>query len=369
MSAAEDDLSGVWDRFCHDLASASEVLGQAAAPKDMLSQSEGLRYLSRLTRAALESIVESSDVDFPRLFQMSNETIKIGGDNPDNIYWNATIAGDRDYRIRGQRGTVPYLSFGTKANRFAVDGGMVSTGELEDAAMHFEPDGSFEIAVSRAWRPGNWLPMTDDTSFLLIRQTFLDRSVELPATIAIERIDAPAGPLPLDADEIARRLSNAGSFVHVTARSFAAWADMFRERPNELLPWDQSIFQKVGGDPNIHYLHGYWNLAPDEAWVIETQVPVCRFWNFVLQNWWMESADYRNIANAWTNIHKARLTPDGRLVIVVAATDPGCANWVSTTGHSSGTALLRWISATSHPTPSCRVVKSANLRRNLCQIF
>mgnify|MGYP001355716783 CR=1 FL=1 len=36
MSAPEAHLASVWDRFCHDLASASEVLGQAEAPKDML---------------------------------------------------------------------------------------------------------------------------------------------------------------------------------------------------------------------------------------------------------------------------------------------------------------------------------------------
>lgn len=141
-------LDRQWDAFCAELALARAVLSRPDAPRDTLSQAEGLRYLTRLTRAALDSIVEAGDPDFPRLFQMSNETIKIGGDNPDTAYWNATIAGNREYVIRGNRGAVPYLSFGTKANRFAVDGGMVSTGELEDAAMHFAPDGSFEIAVS-----------------------------------------------------------------------------------------------------------------------------------------------------------------------------------------------------------------------------
>jgi len=77
----------------------------------------------------------------------------------------------------------------------------------------------------------------------------------------------------------------------------------------------------------------------------------------VLQNWWMESGDYRHIPEAWTNCAKARVTPDGKLVIVVAAQDPGVGNWISTTSHRSGTALLRWIAAGTHPTPTCRVVK------------
>ena len=44
---------------------------------------------------------------------------------------------------------------------------------------------------------------------------------------------------------------------------------MFMDAPNQLLPRDQTVYQKVGGDPNIHYLWGYWKLAPDEAWLIE----------------------------------------------------------------------------------------------------
>ena len=36
--------------------------------------------------------------------------------------------------------------------------------------------------------------------------------------------------------------------------------------------------------------------------------------------------------------------------------DPGRGHWIDTTGHRSGTALLRWISAESHPVPRCRVV-------------
>jgi hypothetical protein len=354
LDAAPD---AVWAEFCAELAQARAVLMRPAAPRDTLSQAEAVRYLSRLTRVALESIVDSSDPDFPRLFQMSNDIIKIGGDNPDTSYWNATIAGDRTYRIHGTRGSVPYLSFGTKANRFATDGAMVSTGELDDARMRFERDGSFEIIVSRDRREGNWLASTHDTSFLLVRQTFYDKARETPASISIECLDRPDRPAPLQPVAIRDQLRRAAAFVRVTAQSFADWTEMFMAHPNALLPWDQDIFQKVGGDPNIHYFHAYWKLAPDEAWIIETQVPGCRFWNFVLQNWWMESGDYRHIPEAWTNGTKARLTPDGRLVIVVAARDPGVGNWISTMSHLSGTALLRWIAADTRPTPTCRVVK------------
>ena len=131
---------------------------------------------------------------------------------------------------------------------------------------------------------------------------------------------------------------------------------MFMARPNLLLPWDQSFFQKAGGDPNIFYLHGYWSLKPGQAWVIRTPVPECRFWNFQLDNWWMESLDYTNNPRVWTNSRKAKLEADGRLALVVADRDPGFGNWIDTADHTAGTALLRWIGATEHPVPVCEVI-------------
>lgn len=354
-------LADEWGRFCSRLAEAGAVLARPSAPGTAIDQAEGLRYLTRLTRAAFKSIIEGGDPDFPRFYRLTSDTLKIGGDNPDNLYLNATIRGDREYLIRGRRGSVAYLSFGTKANRFAIDGKMASTGELEDAAMQIDPDGGFTIVASRTPQPGNWLPLAEDSSMLLVRQTFLDRAAERPAELTIECLDRPARPARADPDAMVRALDTASAFVAQTARSFAGWSEMFMARPNELLPWDQTIFQNVGGDPNIHYLHGYWRLEPGEAWVIETEVPECRFWNFVLQNWWMESADYTFVPHAYLTKHAARLENDGSLRIVVAERDPGRGHWIDTTGHRSGTALLRWISAKSHPVPRCRVVPLASL--------
>jgi hypothetical protein len=45
-----------------------------------------------------------------------------------------------------------------------------------------------------------------------------------------------------------------------------------------------------------------------------------------------------------------------RLTIVVADRDPGWGNWIDTSGHTSGTALLRWLGAEKHPIPDCRVI-------------
>jgi hypothetical protein len=347
-------LSGqVWSDFCQALQRAGEVVLRDTAPATPLDRAEGFRYLTRLVREMLYATVENADPDFPRLRGL--DLVKIGADNPDNVYLSATIRGDRSYRITGRRGTVSYFSIGSKANRYARDGTMASTGELSDKDLVVEPDGTVEIIASATRQGRNWLPLAPDSTGIVVRQSYLDRSTEEPGSWTIERIGAPTAPGPLDPAFLEKALRRAALAVHGTAATFAAWTELFMSRPNELPDFGQEMFQRAGGDPEIFYLHGYWTLNPGEAWVVETAVPDCPYWNFHLDNWWMESMDHAH--KITVNKHTAVLDPDGSLTIVVAAKDPGWGNWIDTTGHTSGTALLRWLGATHHPIPRCRVVK------------
>ena len=195
MSEAADDrvASGqTWRDFCRKLEAIGQTVLDAEVADRPIDRAEGYRYLSRLLRIALEMHLESADVDFPDFYAASHATAKIGADNPDNIYKNAAISGAQRYRLTGMRGSVPILSFGTKANRYAVDGTMASTGELDSADMKVGADGRFEVIVSRDKAEGNWLPLAEDSSMLIVRQTFLDRANETPATVEIEALDPPS---------------------------------------------------------------------------------------------------------------------------------------------------------------------------------
>jgi len=348
-----------WTEFCRALERAGQLILRPDAPDTPLDRAEGYRYLTRLLRGYLFQIVENSDPDFPG-FRDGSDLVKIGADNPDNVYLAANIRGDRDYRIRGQRGTIHYFSIGSKANRYATDGTMASTGELNDNDLVFESDGSVEIIASSRPQLGNWLPLASDSSLLVLRQTYLDRSRETPGTYRIERIGGPAAPVPLSPAALQATLRGATQAMAGTAETFARWTELFMSRPNELPDFGQEMFQKAGGDPEIFYLHGYWRLEPDQAWVIRTSVPDCPYWNFQLNNWWMESLDYR-YHRISLNKHSARLDADGGLTVVVAAHDPGWGNWIDTAGHACGTALLRWLGASEHPIPRCSVVPLSSI--------
>jgi hypothetical protein len=115
VPAPDDVTSGrAWEEFCDSLKRAGAQVLRAEAPASELDRAEGFRYLTRLLRLGLEMHLEFADPDFPGFFAPSHETAKIGGDNPDNLYLMARLNGRHQYVVRGERGTVPYLSFGTQ---------------------------------------------------------------------------------------------------------------------------------------------------------------------------------------------------------------------------------------------------------------
>ncbi len=349
-----------WDEFCDGLKAAGAAVSGFGTPTDPLTQAEGYRYLSRLTRAGLEAFLEYGEPRTTELRRMVHETVKLGADNPDNHYYNASVSGQFDYRIQGSRGSVHMLTFSTQKGGYGEGQGLPPTGFLDAEDLEVEADGTVEIIVSAREHPKNWLPMEEDTGLLIVRQTFLDRERETPAELRLELLGEKQ-LAPLECEHLDRGLKKTADFVAGASVFFARWAKDLSAHTNELPRFDPDRSTAAGGDPNIAYYHSYWRLRPDEALVIETMPPKCRMWNFQLNNHWMESLDYRHL-RIHINQHSAVLDPDGPVRIVVAHEDPGLPNWVQTGGHGFGTMCFRWIHAESHPVPQTRVVQLSELR-------
>ncbi|RJF92554.1 DUF1214 domain-containing protein [Noviherbaspirillum saxi] len=363
-SVEQQLVSGqTWDAFCDILKRAGQQILRPEAPNDAFNRAEGFRYLSRLMRIALEMHVEYADPDFPGFLIPSHETAKIGADNPDNLYQYARLNGHNDYLVRGHRGSVAYLSFGSQKGGYETDGRMTQTGFIDTQHMQFDADGNFELTLSQTQAAGNWLPLEADSNALVVRQTFLDRNNEKLARLSIERIDSDQKPQPLDPLKLHGGLLKAAHFVENTAKLFADWANGYQSHPNQLPPANQAVCQAVGGDPNIFYYHSYWSLQDDEALLIEIErIPDCRFWNLQINNYWMESLDYR-YHRIGINKHGAQLDARGGVTLVLSHTDPGLPNWLETAGHRVGTMCMRWVDAKEHVHPTTRVVKLSDLKR------
>ena len=154
--------------------------------------------------------------------------------------------------------------------------------------------------------------------------------------------------------------------VEGTATLFANWAQSYLQHPNQLPPSDQALCQSVGGDPNIFYYHSAWELADDEALVVHLpRIPDCRFWNLQIDNWWMESLDYR-YDRICHNQNSTKRDADGGVTMIVSHRDPGAANWLDTAGLDDGLAIMRWQQVPAEMTNAglvrdFRVVKLSDL--------
>jgi hypothetical protein len=365
LSAAEMEervASGAaWDDFCDQLKVLGKQITREETPSDPFNRAEGYRYLTRLLRNAVEGVVEGGSPEFPVMRSLGH-MVKMGADNPDNIYMGGGIHGDYDYRITGNRGSVFYISFAAISGGYGTDGTMITDGFLDTEKLQVEEDGSFEIILSQQEQTGNWLPLTDKTRSLNIRQTFLDRSTERPAQINIEPLNAAGTPPPYSAEKLYKHLQRISANLHGTVNLFADWTDSLKENVNSLPAADQAYCQSIGGDPNIFYFHAHWALAEDEVLEIRApRIPECQTWNFQLDNYWMESLDYR-YHPVTVNKHTAKYEKDGSVVLYVSHSDPGSGNWIDTAGHADGTMCWRWIGTDDHPEVETRVLKIGDVK-------
>jgi hypothetical protein len=352
-----------WEEFCDNIKLAGNTLKMAGTPQDPFQQAEGIRYLTRLTRAGLEAFVEYSDPTFPVFKRMVHETVKMGADNPDNYYLNAAISGKYEYRITGKRNSIHYVGFFTQNGNYGTTGGLAPCGVLQDKDLVLEEDGSFEIIMSKTPKGKNWLKIEENTSIVMVRQTFMHRFKEVPVEIQIENINGKKAPDPITPQAIDEGLKMASMFIAGAPLLFARWANGFRKHTNQLPQFDPEVSNAAGGDADIIYYHSHWKLENDEALIIRVKPPGCDTWNFQLNNYWMESLDYRYF-NICINMGNAHYEADGSVRVIVAHEDPQLPNWLNTCSHSEGTMCWRWyrLAEGEQPVePECEVVKIKSL--------
>jgi hypothetical protein len=103
--------------------------------------------------------------------------------------------------------------------------------------------------------------------------------------------------------------------------------------------------------PTIY--HGFWDLTPDQALLIETPAPPVSYWGFQLSNSLWNTLDFVNRQTS-LNRGQAHIDDDGMLRIVVSERDPGVANWLDTMGHRQGAIHVRLEALAGRPVPDGR---------------
>jgi hypothetical protein len=353
----EKVLSGfAWAEFCDALKAVGELVLDPRAPVDELDRAEGYRFLMRLVRYGFEGFLEYNDPLSPQLHRGSHETIKIIHENPDNLYLGARVDGRHRYRIWGTLGSARWMSFNVHAGAFGA-GGRGTAESLDARALVLGPERSFELFLGGE-REGraNWMPLPPDAGSLIVRQTFADRATERPSELRIERLGATERPTPLTPEKVGQALATTPALLRALVGMALQWSDDLAKTKNRfaaVMPGAAAIFR----DPDIHFHAAYFELAPDEALLVEARPPQCDYWMFVLSNHWLETLDYTR-HQITLNHHTAKLEPDGSVKLYVAARDPGHPNWLDSAGHARGTIGVRWVGRdVVDVVPSARVVR------------
>jgi hypothetical protein len=286
--------------------------------------------------------------------------------NADFLYRYAFVDGARTFRITGRPGTAHFLEAQTIRGFFG-DPDLKLMKTYDFGAFQTGPDGNLEIVVGPTPREDcpNWIE-TDPTSgnnTIIVREAFYDWSRETPATLRIQAVDAASEPTQLDEPEIIRRLAAAARLMHFCHKTFSGGLTeqvLAAVGTNRFLLVDTSRDEHAS-NPSAGYVPAIYDLQPDEVLLIEIDRPDARYWNIHLGDVWWQVTDFTDHHSS-LNGHQTVFNRDGKARIVLAAEDPGVANWLDPVGNLKGVALVRWYFTKSYPTPAARVVKAEDLR-------
>jgi hypothetical protein len=96
--------------------------------------------------------------------------------------------------------------------------------------------------------------------------------------------------------------------------------------------------------------------------VMEIEPPGGRYWSVTLENVWHECIEPRRRPSSVTNA-TAMPDEDGKVRLVIGATDPGWANWLDTGGRHRGWICVRWLDNPDAPPVTTRVAPLSELTR------
>lgn len=347
-----------WRAFCRRIEALGEAVVGAPYPQGPGDGAEAIAHLAEQVSCWLGYATGHFDTSAP-FFHRSNDLVsQWGGPNQDNLYLHARIDPKRRYRIRGRMHSCEKFVLTLRVDFMHMpEWGTLATITSSDRGLG--PGDDFEILLGGDGSDPAWFPIPERVTTASLRQYYLDWQPEEPAVFTIECLDEAAPPPRIDGPAVAERLAMA---LAQTERSVTYWNDYLNEHRakgvDNTFALPMTLKKGLGA---ARYAFCFHALAPDEALLVETDVPDARYWNLQLATMgWYEPPDAVHRISS-INEHQARVDADGRLRFVVALEDPGHPNWLDPAGHPEGLLTFRWFWPNADPSPTTRVVKRTEL--------
>jgi len=316
-------------------------------PLNDRERADGNLYIMRMLTAIGQSSTISLDPDHPSFLSMLESVRFLGAAGPDIDYDVAAVRPDSLYRISGQRGDASYVGIAVYAG--AGSGGANAIVRSVDVDEVIDADGSF-----------SWEFSHPEAARVIVRQYFHDRATQQRGAWTIDRVDAGADDAPRSALPgvlaMSARIENAANSLRWNAQLNQLWTPELRDRPNVFVRQTADDIVAAIPNPDVIYATTWWRLDEGESLVIEFEPPKTPYWGLQLCDRWFQCFPDRrsNINNGQSVVNAG-----GSVRIVISDGDPGEANWLDTSGHSTGVLFFRWLHAEPEVLPTCRVVSTS----------
>lgn len=295
----------------------------------------------------------------------------LGGTCPDFYYGTLFLDGKHNYRLKGRFGDLKLILMQVFSHLLGhPDSKMLANADF--ATFEQNADGSFEAIISATPHKGNWIPLdaSSDYNFIFVRRAIADWHGDR-GELKIELIDGPIGYDELDQEAMARRISTAADFMKFLVEKwnvgiYNMYLNQNKQQKNAVVVAPgESIASDYAGSPTTNYVWGVYEIADDEALIIESDVPEASYWSTQLFDVYCKPFDFVN-RQSDVNMSRAAVDSDGKYRCVIALNDPGVANWLDPSGRKEGTIVGRNYHAKSMlATPVTKLVKAVDVRKHL----
>lgn len=310
-------------------------------------------------------------------FGQAVEGSRILYDNPDTVYRFMGVNGASEYVITGRFNNM--TAEGRPADTtFSVLEGLAGTTSsiLSADDMEINEDGTFTITVSTQPANGrkNHLQLTSSSTIIAARDTLGDWNSEEPPSLSIERVAGPPDSLfaqiggfaflgqfvsgnPLLTTLVSLvpplpymppTLRGVFAAVILAVRGGSEQAKYMALATNDPETGEPRPVNEVSQPTsNAEFLanqlqsNGHFQLGDKEALVLTIDPGDAGYFIVPTYNVWTITGDYWNEPASLNNEQAVR-NADGTYTIVISPTDPGAANWVSTSGLNQGTIAIRF---------------------------
>lgn len=339
-----------------------EKLPEEKRRDPQLRQEAARLALAALASSAIETL--GGDGNAPQFLPVLGQVFNVGQPNADTVYRAASITPGASYRLRGRQGSVNHAILA----QFLPPGAQGEGGRphLDLSTLATDEDGRFDLLISPEkpeGHEGDWWALNPAANRMMIRMVSSDWARELEPTLSIERVDQPITRPRVPAAVLEAKLRALPRAVDFIALMFVGHHGKMREEG--LVNRVRTYNVGMGALDGQFYYEGAYDLAEDEALIIESDVPKsCMYRSLILTNELYETTDWYNNHSS-LNGSQAAPDSDGKLRIVIANRDPGVKNWLDTAGYPRGVIQGRWTGCDSQPIPTVTKVTLGNLRKHL----